>query len=118
MFRFSYLVCLIFILSVSSANAQKKEKSKCEMWVTFYNIDKRKNNDGFNIIADYIRDNGNFLIVGDSNMNTKSFHNFCIDVIDNQIQKEFDAVSDIVMDQKQTGLVSVETTIGAKLTRL
>lgn len=118
MFRFLCFACFIFMMSVSSANAQKKEKSKCEMWVTFYNVDKGENQDGFNVIANYIRENSNFLIVGDSNSGLKRFHNFCIDIVDDNVQKEFDAVSEIVRGQKQTGFVVIETKIGAKLTRL
>ena len=118
MLKFLFLVFCAFTVTVSSADAQKKEKSKCEMWVTFYNLDERKNKEAFNIVANHIRGNSNFLIVGDSNFDMKDFHNFCIDIIDNKVQKEFDTVSNILMKQKQTGFVSVETKIGAKFSRL
>ncbi len=116
-----YFLYILFALCVFSfsypAKAKEKSESKCEFWVTFFNLDKKKNYGGHKLVADYIENNNNISVISEGNFELKSFYNYCLDIVDNDANAEFDAFNTFFQTiPKSTGLVTIKVKDGPKAT--
>lgn len=116
-FNLILITCFIACFS-NPALAQAKSNPRCEIWLTFFNLDDNKNKAGFEIISKYVEEQSNLEIVSGSDVGVKRFFNYCIDVVNNEIDKEFNSLKDIVLEPKHTGFVTLKTKTGLELNRM
>ncbi|MBX2834100.1 MAG: hypothetical protein KTR28_03915 [Micavibrio sp.] len=108
------LVCMFVFLQPNNVGAGE---SKCEMWVTFYNLDVARHKKDFKKVAKYIEDNKNLSVISGGNLNVERLYNYCLDVVDDKADAEFETLFKTFFEQKwKAGLVTLESKSGRKAT--